>query len=187
MIIGLTGKMCSGKDLAADVFAERGWLIIDEDSVGHQALLEQSVAITDTFGDLVLDELGEVSRRKLGTLVFQSPTALKQLEAIVHPWMVETTKRLIEERTTDHAVINAAILFKMGLHELCDSVLIVRASALQRVRRCLSRDELSPKQVLKRITSQRSLNRAPKGVDTVTVWNIGSRAQFVRRIARLFP
>lgn len=186
-VYGLTGKLCAGKDQVAACFHEAGWLVIDEDKIGHEALVACSTEILNEFGERVTDEVGAISRSRLGSVVFNAEADLRRLEAIVHPWMVAETRRRLDSRTEACAVVNAAILFKMGLHELCDRVIIVRAPTLLRLIRCVRRDHRGIRSVLWRMSAQRSLNRVPEGVDTVTVWNIGALRSLRRRVSRLVP
>ena len=41
--------------------------------------------IVEVFGTEILDEEGELDRKKLARIVFQDPEKLEQLNAIVHP------------------------------------------------------------------------------------------------------
>ena len=185
MVIGLTGKYCAGKNAVADILSDLGWEIIDEDRIGHEALSARRDELVAEFSEAVLGDDGEISRRKLGRVVFSSAESLARLEAIVHPWMVAETERRIRESNAEDVVINAAILFKMKLHELCDSVMIVRAPTVQRIARCMKRDGLTLRQIASRFRAQRGLNRAPKGVDTDTVWNSGSLPRLSSRVERI--
>lgn len=184
MVLGLTGKYCAGKNLVADYLSRSGWSIIDEDRIGHQSLAANQGEIVEAFGREIEDADGNIDRRALGEIVFGDPAQLNRLESIVHPWMVRETKRLIDEGTEERFVINAAVLFKMGLHELCDSVIVVRSFVLLRVIRGRRRDGSSLRQIRKRLSAQRSLNRAPGGVDTISVWNNRSRIRLERNIIR---
>lgn len=185
MVLGLTGKYCAGKNLVADYLARLGWSIIDEDRIGHAALAANRTKIIEAFGNQIVDDDGTIARSKLGEIVFADPDHLDRLESIVHPWMVNETRRLIVEGTDDRIVINAAILFKMGLHDLCQIVLIVRSYVVLRIFRGLRRDGNSIRQILKRLSAQRSLNRAPRGVDTISVRNNRSRNRLELHVNRL--
>ena len=63
---------------------------------GHEALRQPDVreAILRRWGGELLDEQGEIQRRKLGAIVFSDPEERKALEALVHPWI---RKRIEEE------------------------------------------------------------------------------------------
>ena len=125
MIVGLTGRSCSGKDRVASLLDDR-FTVIDEDGLGHVALDANRDRIVEAFGEDILTE-GKVDRKRLGPKVFSSPEALKTLESISHPWMVEETLRECREAEKEGKipVINAAILEKMGFVEYCDEVILV--------------------------------------------------------------
>src|SRR5262245_41965733 len=76
-VIGLVGGISSGKSQVARVFAEEaGAKIISGDALGHEALRQPEIrdAVARRWGASVLDEHGEVDRRKLGGIVFADPS-----------------------------------------------------------------------------------------------------------------
>ncbi|MDC7227945.1 MAG: dephospho-CoA kinase [Spirochaetales bacterium] len=188
MVIGLTGKYCAGKNAAEAILIEEGIPSIDVDKLGHQALSANIERIEQNFGAEVIksDEKGRsVNRRALGEIVFSDPAALKKLEAISHPWMKDETARLIKEYTAAgarHVIVNAAILHKMKLDELCDCIIWIEAPLCRRIRRGMNRDNTGLKSVLKRIYSQRQLKPKPSlnSVDIYRVVN-GSDLDSLRR------
>ena len=158
VVWGLTGKYCAGKNRAAALFAEAGCFIIDVDKLGHQALEAKKEDILRHFGEGILDDRGFIDRRTLGKRVFGRPRELKTLEAIVHPWAIEESRRLMAGHSDVPVVINAALLFPAGMHRLCSRVIWVEAPLWTRIRRARRRDHLSCRQILKRIWSQRKLS-----------------------------
>ncbi|MBO5770104.1 MAG: dephospho-CoA kinase, partial [Spirochaetales bacterium] len=60
MIIGLTGKSCSGKNRVAELLDPEIFSIIDEDKLGHIALGANKDKIKETFGSDVFGQDGEV-------------------------------------------------------------------------------------------------------------------------------
>ncbi len=84
-------------------------------------------------------------------------------------------------------VINAALLFPMGLDRLCDAIILVTAPLFRRVQRARRRDDHSFRHILRRLWSQRGLNaqayRSP--ADTITVENGRSLEALHRRLAEL--
>ena len=151
MVIGITGNYCSGKDVACDLFSEAGFHIIDVDRVGHEALAAKRDDIVRIFGNEILN--GEtIDRGKLGRLVFSDDVKKRELERIVHPWMIHEVRRLI--RGEGNHVINAALLVEMCLFTLCDLVIAVQADEERAVERAVRRDGLSRAEALQRIRSQ---------------------------------
>jgi dephospho-CoA kinase len=188
LVLGLAGGYCTGKDAVAAVLSEQGFRIIDVDRVGHRVLREREARelVAARFGAGVLGADGEVDRRELGRRVFGRRAELAALEGIVHPRMVE---RVREELAADlgPVVLNAAVLFRMGLESLCGAVLCVRAPWWARLGRARRRDGMSALQALRRIASQRGI--CPKlrgpGVDIYYIDNTGGVDALRERILRL--
>ncbi len=135
---------------------EQGFQAIDVDRVGHIVLEEQRERIVRRFGSGVLGDQGKIDRRVLGAIVFKNRRALQDLENIVHPEMVRTVQLRLQGKPGLY-VINAAILFRMGLERFCDLVICVRAPLLKQLLRIMSRDRLGPLSALRRILSQRRI------------------------------
>lgn len=185
MVIGVAGKLCSGKSTVALLLEERGFHHIDVDRLGHEALLRRKHEVIERFGDSVRRDGGEVDRRKLGEIVFSDSRALSDLEAILHPEMVRMVEEELARRPAQDTVINAAVLFPMGLDRLCDGVLWIASPWPARLVRCLSRDGMSLSKVLARMWAQRRLSpqQSRSDVDTVVVRNASNKERLRRRVA----
>ena len=156
------------------MLAGQGLRLIDVDRVGHQVLREPAIRerVVASFGRSVLGMDGEVDRRALGRRVFRDRRALRALERIVHPPMVESVRADIASGSGP-VLVNAALLFRMGLDRLCDAVLCVHAPLRSRIARARRRDGLGLLATLRRIAAQRGI--CPKlhgaGVDIYYVGN----------------
>ena len=118
-IIGVTGIIGSGKSTAARYIAqELKYQYIDVDVVGHD-VLAHDVAVRE----LILQTFDTVDRSALAKIVFANPQELRKLNAIIHPRMVE----LIWQRLAVATVIDAAVLFQMGLDKYCTKLVFVDA------------------------------------------------------------
>ena len=159
MVIGLTGKSCAGKDEVAKILYSFGFVIIDEDKLGHIALKENKQKLVDAFSDIILTD-GEVDRKKLSKLVFSNKENLKKLESISHPWMIEETKRIEKEESKkgNIVVINAAILFRLGLDKISDEIVYVDAPLSLRAERAMLRNGTKKEDFLKREENQEDIS-----------------------------
>lgn len=183
MVIGLAGKYCAGKNIAARVLETRGFFVIDEDLIGHEVLESESQRVTEVFGSDILDADGRISRKKLGAVVFNNSEKLELLESILHPVMVYQTKELLAKRKQEHAAVNAAVLFKMDLHKICDFVITIKAPFVLRLHRALKRDKKGLIRTLQRIWSQRSLNKGAWNVDMYSVCNVWRQSALANGIS----
>ncbi len=190
MILGLTGGYCAGKNAVAELLERRGFLCVDVDKLGHEALgsTEAARAVAERFGAEMLAQDGAINRKDLGARVFGRPEELAALEGIVHPIVY----RLLEERFWKAAAgrdvcLNAALLYRVPDAAFCDAIIEVRAPLLLRLRRGMRRDGLSALHILKSIMSQRALWRMRRvpARPILVLWNAGSRKGLERRLARV--
>ena len=160
IVIGLTGGIGSGKSEVSRVLNELGAEIIDADRLGHEAYqphTETWEALVAAFGEGILRPGGEVDRKALGSIVFSSPDALAQLNAIVHPRMREMMRERLDERSAQGVkvvVIEAAVLLEAGWDSLVDEVWVTTATEESVVQRLSQRNNLSEEEIRKRINSQ---------------------------------
>jgi dephospho-CoA kinase len=140
-VIGLLGGIGSGKTCVAAAFARQAGRVIDADRIGHDALRDPDVRrqIVERWGRGLLDDQGEIVRRRLGRIVFADDAERRALEAIVHPWI---GRRIVEEITAAQAevdsrfiLLDAAIMLEAGWHAACDKLVFVDAPRPLRLER----------------------------------------------------
>ncbi len=154
LIIGLTGLYASGKSTIANIFAKNGYYIIEADCIGHIALEKKKNDIIKQFGISILNDYDNVDRKKLGNIVFHNMKSLKQLENIVHPFIVKEIKTIIEKNKHNKILINAAILHKMRLNLFCHKIIYVSATEKQIINWAIKRDKITKDNINQRLKSQ---------------------------------
>jgi len=189
MVLGVCGKYCAGKNQVAAMLAERGYRIVDVDLLGHEALEVMKNDIVAEFGGEILGPDRRIDRRALGGLVFRDRRKLGRLEGIVHPWMKARVREEAKRDPSEKVLVNAALLFTMGLDVLCDRIVVVNAPLCFRIRRALKRDRQSLVGVLGRVIAQRKLIPQPSFLpaDTIIVENRGTLEQLKARVDTLAP
>lgn len=182
-LLGLTGSMAAGKSTVSAMLAERGFFIVDADKTAHDVIQTEKVLrkLTDAFGEGILDESGNIDRKKLSECVFgeknnevqnkacpgnasaernaaEQKSRVELLNAIVHPAVIES---LFEQAETAKqrpdcpgVVLDVPLLIESGLHKRCDSVILVTANIETRYARIMKRDGLSRREVRARIAAQ---------------------------------
>ena len=160
MVIGLTGSIGTGKSEAARQLEALGASIISADQVGHEAYtpnMEAWEQVVAAFGDGILQEDGEIDRRKLGGIVFSDPGKLEQLNQIMHPRMARMVANKIEAlriEGVDVVVVEAALLFEAGWDSLVEEVWVTDSPEQMVIERLKNRNGLSEDEARKRISSQ---------------------------------
>ena len=153
-IIGLTGKYCAGKNLAALILSKRGLPVLDADKLGHEAIEKEKEVLVKRFGADILEGNGLVDRKKLGARVFGKKEELKALEDIIHPRVNRETLAWIGAQKEKACVINAALLHRSSAFDVLDALIIVEAPFFVRLLRARKRDRLGWIKLIKRFRSQ---------------------------------
>ncbi len=182
IVIGLTGKACAGKNQVASVFEEKGFLVIDVDKLGHKALVDKKNEVVKAFGTKILDN-EVIDRKKLGNIVFSSKSQLRTLESIVHPYIKQLCIDIIES-SNRNVVLNAAILQRGNLVELCSNVIFVKASIFSRYKRSKIRDKRNLIWFLKRELSQKdiSIKNLKRNLEVFILDNKKTKKEIYRQI-----
>jgi len=177
-VVGLTGRICSGKNLAAEYFSELGYMQVDVDRLGHEILDREIDAAAAIFGNDIKKRDGSADREVLSRKVFSDSGLLKKLENFLHPLMIETCKNFISDLADDSpgVVLNAAVLSRMELDILCDSVLYIDAPFCIRFFRARKSRGMKLDSFMKRNVNQRDITAANLSgkYKIFKVMNIGS-------------
>jgi len=159
IVIGLIGRIASGKSTVARMLAEHGAEVIDADGLARTVLDVPAIRkeIGERFGPDVVASDGSIRRDVLAGKVF-GPTrnhaaALDALEEIVHPPVRERIEvRLQQIRSAENAgsgpavvVLDVPLLVQAGWAPRCDVLVRVICDASVRARRLAER-KLSPEQ-----------------------------------------
>lgn len=179
VIIGITGGIACGKSTVAQLLVEKGAVAINSDQLGHQLLKRGSPVmekLIEAFGSDILDASGDVSRQKLGAIVFSDKSARERLNAIMHPLIVQRSrseaKRLVTDSPNCVVLIDAPLLIEAGSQDTVDIIVVVTASAEMQLQRQLDRSveqnrPLSREEAQARIDSQMPLSEKIKYADFV--------------------
>lgn len=158
MNIGITGSIACGKSTVSDYLIAKGYTIIDADKLGHVALTSNDVKrkLAEKFGDEILEN-NEISREKLGKLVFGNDDNLKILNSIIHPKIKELILKLQDDHKDEDLVfLDIALLYEANFVDLIEKVIVVYVEENVQLERLMTRNSLSKEEALKRIESQMS-------------------------------
>ncbi len=156
-LIGLTGNIATGKSAVAKMLSELGATVIDADALVHE--LQRSGtptydAIVAAFGRGILDRVGEIDRKALGSIVFSDPDRLRVLESILHPAVAIESQRRIATATTHVIVYEAIKLIEAGRADMCDAIWVVTARPDVQLERLMHTRGLSEADARQRIDAQ---------------------------------
>jgi dephospho-CoA kinase len=117
--VGLTGGLGSGKSTVAHMFRELGADVIESDELGRAMMEPGQVAFKEVvrvFGEEVLMPDGHLNRARLAELAFKGGR-VKELNAIVHPAVIEAQRRWMEQvferDPAAVAIVVSALIFEV--------------------------------------------------------------------------
>jgi len=171
-VIGLTGNIGSGKSTVLAMLGQLGARIVDADDLVHQVMDRGTPvwqAVVDTFGEAVLDEGGRIDRKKLGSVVFDDPQALKRLEEIVHPAVDESFLELVRNAEEPVMAVEAVKLIESGVHHVLSSLWLVTCPEEERLRRLVEGRGADPEDVQERLKAQMPEEEQARWADVVIV------------------
>lgn len=191
-VIGVTGRLGSGKSALCRIMQRRyGVPVIDADAIGHEALdpggpiLDRLV---ERFGEEILCSGGGVDRARLAAIVFGDAGALSDLDAIVHPWLVdrilERLRALRESGEVGIVLIDAALLLSWVDRIPFERIVWVRSTEETAVRRMRERG-MSAAEAVRRLGLQLSEDRFRERADR-RVDNDGTLADLEQEAERLW-
>ncbi len=184
--IGIIGKSGSGKTTVGRFLKELGAEIIDCDQIAREVTAVGSEGlskIAKTFGGGYLLSDGSLNRRKLGSLVFGDPSALRKLNEITHPAIEKRVMELIASANKELILLDAPVLLETNLKNLVSHIILVTST--HNKERLRQRDSLSAQEAQKRLNAQRSEEYFKKHADHI-IENDGSLEELKEKTTKLY-
>lgn len=156
-IIGITGGIGSGKSTVSGMFRQFGAEIIDADEISRNVAKKTGSAfceVVGSFGVEILQENGEIDRKKLGQIVFSDKNKLMVLNEIIHKYVFIEMEKRIKESKAEIIILDVPLLFSNDFRIEYDYSVGVTASVSERIKRVKTRDGLTEEEILSRMNNQ---------------------------------
>jgi len=156
-IVALTGGIGSGKSTIANAFAELGVDVVDADVIARQVVEPGQPAlqaISEKFGDEMLNADGTLNRASLRQRIFSEPADKLWLNNLLHPLIHQQTRRQLAESQSPWSLWVVPLLVENNLHQLADRVLVVDVEPSIQLARTMARDNISLEQANKILAAQ---------------------------------
>ena len=171
-IIGLTGGIASGKSTVGAFLREEGATIVDADILAREVVEKGTPALSEIvqrFGD-VLDEGGQLDRKKLGAIVFSDDNARRDLGNITHPRIFAASQAAFTKHVQagiDPVIYEAALIVENGFHQALAATIVVSIPEEMQIQRLMKRDQISEEEAQRRLASQFPLHKKLEIADYV--------------------
>ena len=180
--LGLTGSIGMGKSTTAQMFLDEGCALWDADAAVHRLYAKGGAAVepfAQAFPDAVID--GEVSRPALKEIIGRDPTALKQIEMIVHPLVGQDRAEFLANADADIVVLDIPLLFETGGDARVDATACVFTDDVTQEARVMERGTMTRDQFLgikeKQLPASEKCARATYVIETDTLEHACAQVQ----------
>jgi len=188
-VIGVTGGIGSGKTTVVNEFKKISVPVYIADERSKYLLAHDADIITEV-SNLLGDEAyvkkeDQIIPNKafIASQVFNDSGLLKSLNEILHPAVRKDFEQFLSKQNASYIVYEAAILFESGGDRICDHVILVTAPIEERIKRVISRDEVTESQVRARMKHQwNQLQKLNKSDFVIENTDLNKIPKYVRSI-----
>lgn len=160
MVIGITGSSGAGKSTICEILEnEYKVKIINADKIAKKLSKKGSNYIIDIiskFGADIVDEEGELKRKKLAEIIYSDPEKREALNECTFKYIKKEIENQIKKAESGVAVIiDAPLLFECELDKICDKVIGIISKKELQIERIVARDNIDYDQAEKRLNAQK--------------------------------
>lgn len=151
-LIGITGKTGTGKSTIATTLAQKlAGQYVDIDKIGHQATSDPIIAkkLCNVFGNELLNENGNIDRKKLGNIVFSDTDKMQILTDITWEYMKQELDKILLQKQQCF-IFDWALLPKVKFWDMCNFKILVTSDDTIRKKKILERDHITLEYLKKR-------------------------------------
>lgn len=189
--IGVTGSAGSGKSLVCQGFKRLGLVTFDCDLIARQVVEPGQTAyeaVIACFGSEAVKPDKTLDRGWLRNRVVQRPDLRKQLEALLHPLIVE--KMVLDMRTAVYdreraCAVEVPLLFELKMGNEFDVTIVVVSDQSTLLERITRRDKVSLESAGKLLDLQMAQSEKIRQADHV-IENYGKPGELFESVEKLY-
>lgn len=172
MVLGITGSSGAGKSTVCEILREKyNMKIIDADKIARELSKKGSRYIADIiekFGNGIVDENGELRRKKLARIIYSDPAKREELNSCTFKYIKEEIEKQIKQTEGNKDIaIDAPLLFECGLDKICDKVIGVVSKKELQLDRIVARDNVDYEHANMRLDAQQDDEFYRKNCDLI--------------------
>ena len=188
-VIGITGGIASGKSFVSNYLEKKGYAIIDADIVAREVVekdTEGYFLLINAFGQVILDNKGNLSRNTLGKMVFSDKEKLTTLNQILHPLIEKVIQKKLEQLSNETVVFLVVPLFyETGYDKYTDRVWYITSKENSRIERIMTRDKIDKQLAWQKLKSQLSPDEVIAKYSPIVISNDGTKKDLEDKIESL--
>lgn len=191
-VVGITGGIATGKSTVSKIIKNLGYEVIDADIISREVVEKGKPAYRELiayFGDVILDEYGNIDRKELGNLIFNDEEKRKKLNSITHPYIMKAIKESIDNKKEQKIIFVDIPLLIEEMDKLrdydirFDEIWLVYVDEGNQIDRLMKRDRIDRTEALKKIRVQMPIE-VKKKYATIVIDNRGDIKDLDEQVRR---
>lgn len=191
-VVGITGGIATGKSTVSKIIKNLGYEVIDADIISREVVEKGKPAYRELiayFGDVILDEYGNIDRKELGNLIFNNEEKRKKLNSITHPYIMKAIKESIYNKKEQKIVFVDIPLLIEEIDKLrdydirFDEIWLVYVDEENQIDRLMKRDRIDRTEALNKIRAQMPIE-VKKKYATIVIDNRGDIKDLDEQVRR---
>ncbi|MBI5847850.1 MAG: dephospho-CoA kinase [Nitrospirae bacterium] len=187
-VVALTGNFGMGKSSVASLFRECGAYTLDCDAIVADLLQRKAVIdkISMLLGPEVLNLDHKLNKSVVADIIFQSNTARRRIEALLHPLVFKAMEASIKKLRGDNClvIVEVPLLFESGFQKRFNRTITVYTNQKTSLAR-LKEKGVSRKAALARLHAQLDIRQKKRLADYV-IDNNGTRRQTLVQVRKIY-
>ncbi len=170
--LGLTGSIATGKSTVLKMFEEHGYVSFSADAIVHKLYQAEAVPLIEKFYPEAIIE-NKVDRAVLAKFLLANPQKISQLEALIHPLVLEHYAQFIQnaQRSAQKlAIIDIPLLYESKNNYELDAVAVTFCSEDTQRQRAMARPDMTQQKfetiLARQISQDEKRRRADFEIDT---------------------
>jgi dephospho-CoA kinase len=155
--VGITGGIGSGKSMVCRILEKMGFTVFYSDSTAKKLIHESAELkskIIEIIGLHAYDESGYYNTSYVSQIIFENSRKLAELNELIHPFVRIEFDRFVENTNAQIVFNEAAILYETGAYKSFDQMVLVTAPIETRIKRCITRDNITQEAIEQKIHNQ---------------------------------
>lgn len=185
-IIGIAGNIGAGKSVVSRILRCNGFIVYDCDKEASDIMNYDEklrLHLIEILGQECYTDKGNVNKRYVSSQIFNDEEIRNKVNAVVHEAVRNDFMR-IASKNNEKVFVESAIMASSGLDKLCRQIWVVEASETTRLKRVMLRNNLSEKEVMSRMETQRGeLSKLPE--DKVVIIENDDNSIMLRQVLKL--
>lgn len=169
--VGLTGGIGSGKSTITQIFELLNIPVYNSD-LAAKKIMNENHEVRSKIIELIGKESysgSNINRSFISEKVFNNNTLLQKLNQIVHPMVYKDYDHWAKVQNSDYVIKESALLLDTLPYQKVDQIVVVFSPLALRIKRVMTRDNLSFEETTLRISKQRPDKEFIEAADYIIV------------------